>query len=508
MFTIINIDNFLNRITMYRLALYCLIFLWLAGFLSSFFGILPFAPQDLIFSSAVIIIASAAINAALSYLFKAPSNTESTYITALILALIIGPEKSLSGFLPLIIVSALAITSKYIVAINKKHVFNPVAFAIVFAPYLFYYYPSWWISSPYLAPWVLLIGFLIVRKLQRTDLVASFLLVYLAVSLGASTLNLENIIFQIKNIVAYSPILFFTFVMLVEPATTPSTRLLRMLYGSLVAFLLAPFIHIGSLYFSLESALLIGNIFSFLVSSKRKWILTLRRKEIVSHNTVNFAFDAAKKISFKPGQYLEWTLPHHPQDARGMRRYFTIASSPTEKQMMLGVKFYEKPSSYKKTLASLNLGEKVTAAQLAGEFIMPNDKSKKLVFLAGGIGITPFRSMIKYLLDIKEKRDIILLYANKSVHDIAYKEVFDQAEKELGIQVAYILEKASENSPYFNVRQGIINKDFIMEKVPDFKERIFYISGPKSMIDSFKKTLKEIGAQKHHIKTDFFPGYT
>ena len=101
-----------------------------------------------------------------------------------------------------------------------------------------------------------------------------------------------------------------------------------------------------------------------------------------------------------------------------------------------------------------------------------------------------------------------MLYANKSVHDIAYKEVFDQAEKELGIQVAYILEKASENSPYFNVRQGIINKDFIMEKVPDFKERIFYISGPKSMIDSFKKTLKEIGAQKHHIKTDFFPGYT
>ena len=140
-----------------------------------------------------------------------------------------------------------------------------------------------------------------------------------------------------------------------------------------------------------------------------------------------------EKLKFKPGQYLEWTLPHEKIDNRGMRRYFTIASSPTEKDMIMGVKFYDKPSSYKQSLISLENQGIVVASQLAGDFTLPKDKNKKLIFIAGGIGVTPFRSMIKYLIDNNEKRDIVIFYSNKSFADIAYKEIFDEAAKKLRI---------------------------------------------------------------------------
>jgi ferredoxin-NADP reductase len=356
-------------------------------------------------------------------------------------------------------------------------------------------------------PFVLIAGFLIVRKLQRTDLVTSFLTVFLVFSLGKNIFDWQHIFLSVKNIFAYSPVLFFSFVMLTEPMTTPPVKKLRIIYGVLVAFLLAPFAHIYSFYFSPEFALLIGNIFSYAISPKQKLLLKLKEKNIIANNTIQFAFDLQTKLKFLPGQYLEWTLSHQKQDQRGMRRYFTIASSPTEEDIKLCVKFYELASSYKKRLKNLPIGSDIVASQLAGEFTMPNDKNKKLVFIAGGIGITPFRSMIKYLIDINEKRDIIIFYTNNSFSDIVYKEIFKEAEKKLGIKTVYILNHLHGVPIDFNCNVGLITKEVIIEKAPDYQERTYYISGPRSMIVSFEKTLNEIGITKSNIKTDFFPGF-
>lgn len=391
--------------------------------------------------------------------------------------------------------------------IGKKHIFNPAAFGIVVSAYAFHYYASWWIGDLAMAPFLLATGFLIVRKLQRADLVISFLAIFIITSLGKGILHLETIFSSIGNIVGYSPVLFFSFIMLTEPTTTPPTRILRIIYGSLVAFLLATFVHIYSIYFSPELALIIGNIFSYLASPKQKLLLQLQSKKAIARDTYEFIFTPKANFNFLPGQYLEWTLVHQKRDTRGMRRYFTIASSPTESDIKIGVKFYEKPSSYKKTLQSLEHGDSIVASQLAGEFILPKDKNKKLVFIAGGIGITPFRSMIKYLLDKNEKRDIIIFYANNTFSDIAYKEIFDQAKNQLGITTIYALHNASNIPPHFNCQPGFVNQEIIEGNMKDFKDRMFYISGPKSMIDSFKSTLKKMGIHKNNIKTDFFPGY-
>jgi len=200
-------------------------------------------------------------------------------------------------------------------------------------------------------------------------------------------------------------------------------------------------------------------------------------------------------------------LAHEKIDNRGIRRFFTIASSPTEKEIIMGVKFYDKPSSYKQSLINLQKGDTIVASQLTGDFTLPRNKKKKLIFIAGGIGITPFRSMIKYLIDNNEKRDIILFYSNKSFTDIAYKEVFDRAERQLGIKVIYCLSDLNSIPENWQGEKGFMNKETIEKYAPDFAERIFYISGPHSMIETFQTALKDAGVHKNHIKTDFFPGF-
>jgi ferredoxin-NADP reductase len=292
--------------------------------------------------------------------------------------------------------------------------------------------------------------------------------------------------------------------MLTEPLTTPPTRLLRLLYGALVGFLFAPNIHIGGFYLTPEIALLVGNVFSYAVSPKGRYMLTLVGIEQLATDTYDFVFKPDRRFSFNPGQYLEWTLGHHYPDDRGNRRYFTIASSPLEDKVRLGVKFYTPSSTFKHALAAMKVGDKISASHLSGGFVMPKDPKKKLVFIAGGIGVTPFRSMVGYLLDNKEKRPITFLYSNKTAADVAYKDVFDLAHKELGIKTLYALsnEKASVSGMY----NGAIDAKLIAQEIPDYKECLFYLSGPHGMVDAFKKTLTDMGVSRFKIKSDFFPG--
>ena len=144
---------------------------------------------------------------------------------------------------------------------------------------------------------------------------------------------------------------------------------------------------------------MVGNVFSYVVSPKRRVVLKLKRKSKMAPDIVDFVFKSSQKLAFQPGQYMEFTLAHPHPDSRGNRRYFTLASSPTEDVVRLGIRFYQQGSSFKKALYRMDGRTKIVAAQIAGDFTLPADPQQKLVFIAGGIGITPFRSMLKYLLD-------------------------------------------------------------------------------------------------------------
>jgi len=506
------IDGFLNRITMYRLVLYYLIALVAIAAIFGAFGILPYNPIAIIFSALFLTIVAWAANGILARIMNAQPNTESVYITALILALIITPgmPNDVATVTFLSWAAVLAMASKYVIAIDKKHIFNPAAFAVAVTALALGQSASWWVGGnlPMMA-FVLVGGLLIVRKIQRFDLALTFLAFAIASCIithpGADALT------TIEKIFLHTPVLFFAGIMITEPLTTPPTRRWRMIYGAIVGILYAPAIHLGSIYSSPELTLVVGNIFSYIVSPKGKRVLTLKEKQAVGTDIHHFIFTTDKKLSFRPGQYLEWTLGHDKTDGRGNRRYFTIASSPTEDTLQLGVKFYNPSSSFKTKLLSMEPGDTIVAGQLAGEFTLPRDPAQKLAFIAGGIGITPFRSMVKDLIDRNEKRDAVLFYSNRNAAEIAYRDVFDEAARKLGMRTIYTTTSAGTNAAATNNSagndSGRLTSETIQKEIPDYQERMFYISGTHAMTNAFKRILREMGVPQTHIKTDFFPGF-
>jgi glycine betaine catabolism B len=500
------IDNFLNKITMYRLMLYFLMLLVAIAALLSLLGKIPFGVLAILSSAVFLLIACWAINNLLAKLFRVPVNTESMYITALILALIITPVLSQPGFVFLFWVSLIAMASKYILAWQRKHIFNPAAFAVVITAFVLHQAAGWWVASSWLLPFVVIGGALVIRKLKRFDMVLSFFLVSLAANLILGLRQGSTWPVLLQQYVFVLPTFFFALVMFSEPLTAPPTKKWQVVYGALVGVLFAPQWHVGNYYSTPEIALVLGNIFSYIVSPKAKWLLELTTIKQLAPSITDFIFKPDRPVRFEPGQYLEWTLPVPKPDSRGNRRYFTIASSPTEPELHLGSKFYEQPSTFKQVLQKLTPGSKVLAGQLTGDFVLPKDPQQKLVFIAGGIGITPFRSMLKYLLDTKQARPITLFYSNRSAAEIVYQDVLDQAANQLGTKIIYALTDPQTPAGWSG-HKGMVDAALITQEVPDYKERTFYVSGPHGMVTAFQQTLAQLGVPKRQIKTDFFPGY-
>lgn len=502
------IDGALNKITMYRLVLYYLIFLVFGAFVLSTFRILPYSPLALLFSTFVLVAVSMAVNTIFARVFKVQTNVESVYITALILVLIIDPPQAtnlFSNFWFLFWAASLAMASKYILAIKGKHLFNPAAVAVAITAVTIGQFASWWVGSASMLAFVAVGGFLVIRKVQRSDAVMSFLLVALTVVV-VTTFMATNPFVSIYQVVLDSPLIFFAAVMLTEPLTMPPTKGQQIMYAAIVGFAFAPQIHIGSFYFSPETALLLGNVFSYIVSPKGKYVMKLVSKDEVADGVYQFTFTPDKKLAFSPGQYMEWTLGHDHPDSRGNRRYFTIASSPTEKTAMLGIKFYDRSSSFKKKMLAMQPGDTIHAAQLAGGFVLPKDKKKKLVFIAGGIGVTPFRSMLKYLADRNEKRSVTMIYANGTMEEVAYYDIFEQAARTIGTNTIFTFTDKAKLSPTWKGHTGYVTAPMIAKEIPDYKERLFYISGPRKLIDASQDVLTSMGIPRSQIKTDFFPG--
>jgi len=500
------IDNFLNKITMYRLVLYYLTALLGVTALFGLFGIIAYNPANLAFSTLVILAAGWLAQTVFVRVFGALPNVESVYITSLLLALLITPVEptNYAGIGFLIFASVWAMASKFIFAIGKKHIFNPAAFGIALSGLMIGHAASWWVGGTLpLLPFVVIGGLLIVRKIHRFDLVIAFLITAaIAVTLTTPSVDLVS---PIMKTVLHSAIFFLGFVMLTEPLTMPPSRWLRVAYGALVGLLFAPNVHLGSLYFTPELGLLVGNIFVYLVSPKGRFTLSLLEKRELAEGTFEFVFKSDRPLTFKAGQYLEWTVPNRFADDRGNRRFFTIASSPTEDVVRLGVKFYKPASTFKRALWALQEHDTISASHVAGDFTLPRDKNAKLAFIAGGIGVTPFRSMAQYLVDTKDARAVTLLYSNKTAAEIAYKEVFDTAATAIGMKIVYAL--TDEPAPIPGTVSGFIDAALIAREIPDYKERVFYISGPHGMVEAFKGILQGMGVSRWNIKTDYFPGF-
>src|SRR3989344_60072 len=225
------IDNFLNKITMYRLVLYFMFVLVGAALVLSFIpGLMPFGPLDLIIAVMIFQVVSWASNLALAHIFKVPANVESVYITAFILCLIITPSPH--NYLFYIVAAVVGQASKYFLAYKGKHIFNPAALAVVVTSLAMGESASWWVGTAWMLPVVAVGGLLVLRKVQRVDLALSFFLVAV-VSIILKSSFISDPLPLLNRILLDTPIVFFTTIMLIEPLTTPPNRSQRFIYGVL-----------------------------------------------------------------------------------------------------------------------------------------------------------------------------------------------------------------------------------------------------------------------------------
>jgi glycine betaine catabolism B len=508
------IDSFLNRFTTYRLTLYYVAALLVLGFVLSLFGVLPGGPVAIVSTVALLLAVCLVVNRILARILRINANPESSIITALILALIMAPVSVLSDLRHAAILAAAgtaAIASKYALAWKRQHPFNPAAVGALVAGLAFGTWATWWVGSTALLPLVLAGGLLLARKIARFRLLGTFFLFFLVFNAALGLVQgapVDLMLQSIPFVFGQTALLFFGFVMFTEPASSPKRLVPQVVYAAIVAFLYQPQLAMFGANLTPEEALLIGNLFSFFISPSFKLRAPLKDRREIGEGISGLVFPKPAWFSFVPGQYMEWSIPLRTGDSRGNRRYFSIASSPTEPDILIAARFPPHASRYKQELMSLPPGGVVTAGELGGDFVLPRDPGIPLAFVAGGIGITPFRSMLKYLADKGEKRDIVLLYSNYAEQEIVFLDVLKEAECRIGLRVVHTLTDPTRVRPGWCGRTGIIDAAMIREEIPDCRSRHFMVSGSPGMVNAAKSALRSAGVPRSRIRSDYFPGYS
>lgn len=212
-------------------------------------------------------------------------------------------------------------------------------------------------------------------------------------------------------------------------------------------------------------------------------------------NVRTLAFKPAEEITWQAGQYMHYVLPHDHPDERGTERWFTISAAPFEKEIRITTRDSgDRASSFKKALFALPVGVTIESDGPEGDFIA-SEPMDNFVFIAGGIGITPFRSM---LLDLDHKGAVIkgvLYYANRDQNIVFKDELEALTKKHPDFMIKYVMSPAQ------------IDEAYLRTEIADLEKPIFYISGPEPMVKSLEQTMKVIGVPEEYIKLDDFPGY-
>jgi Na+-transporting NADH:ubiquinone oxidoreductase subunit NqrB len=265
--------NLFRRVLTYRLTLYYLAMIVLAALVLSVLGSVHQPAMNLVFSTAVALVTCLGVNWAFALVFGAKSNWESVCISALIITLIITPAApgNLAAMAFLVLVSAWAMASKYMIAIGKRHLFNPAAFGAALIGFGFHRTVSWWVGeNVLLLPVIILGGALILTRLRYIEMLAAYAVVVLGISIAHGSLSsVAGVAHAVSMIGIHSMFCFFGLVMLTEPRTAPLGRWRQIVFGSFVGLLFSPYTHIGSYYFTPEIAILCGNLFTF-ISNKRR----------------------------------------------------------------------------------------------------------------------------------------------------------------------------------------------------------------------------------------------
>jgi ferredoxin-NADP reductase/nitrite reductase/ring-hydroxylating ferredoxin subunit len=225
--------------------------------------------------------------------------------------------------------------------------------------------------------------------------------------------------------------------------------------------------------------------------------------------------DKITPLNYTAGQFAFFDIGGVYNDPKGPIRHFTISSSPTENFIMFSTRIRESP--YKKRLSTLEEGSRVKVRGPEGQFILHEDYSKPAVFLSGGIGVTPFRSMIKYATDKQLPLKIVMFDSNRNRENILFNKEFDEWTKiNKNLKIIYTISEDEQQQPSSSTANdwkgeyGRIDKAMILKYLDTnmLDNSIFYICGPPSMLKAMESLLQDnLEIPKERIKVEEFTGY-
>lgn len=225
--------------------------------------------------------------------------------------------------------------------------------------------------------------------------------------------------------------------------------------------------------------------------------IELVKNEPAANSTMAFYFRKPKEFSFRAGQYIDMTIPkkldaNDPDNIRS----FSIASAPYENELLFAMRM--RKSKFKQTLKKLNPGNTVDIQGPLGEFTLPHSSAKPLVFIAGGIGVTPFFSMIKQAAYEKQAQPITLFYSNRTRNDAPFLEKFYELQQKFPFTFIPVFTRQGD---------GYINEQLLKKQMPDITHSVYYIAGPPAMVGAMQRLLYTINISPNNLRLDEFTGY-
>jgi ferredoxin-NADP reductase len=243
------------------------------------------------------------------------------------------------------------------------------------------------------------------------------------------------------------------------------------------------------------------------LATKETMQATIKEKREVAKGTLFVTFDlGGEDVDFEPGQYFWVELLDPPyDDEKGARRHITVATSPTEKGV-LGLATRIRDTAFKRSLAEMPEGAAVDVEQPKGSFLLPEDTSKSYVFLAGGIGITPFRSMLRYIADKSlDEYKITLLYSNRDRESTAFYEELEELEQRIpGFRLVFTMDE-DDTWGGESRRIGAELCEDVLDG--DLNAYHFMIAGPPGMAKAVEAAILEAGVPEDQVQADSFSGY-
>jgi len=232
----------------------------------------------------------------------------------------------------------------------------------------------------------------------------------------------------------------------------------------------------------------------------------VKEKREVAKGTLLVTFDLqGAEVDFRPGQYFWVELLDSPyEDERGLRRHITVVTSPTERGV-LGLCTRLRDSAFKKTLAELEIGDEVEVEPPKGDWALPEDTSRPYVFIAGGIGITVFHSMLHYIADTGEPYRVTLVYSNRDRESTPFLDELQEFERTLP-DFRLVLTMTQDEG--WEGESRYVSAELLKDHLDgDLSAFTYLVAGPPAMVESVVEQLREAGVPEEQVLPDRFSGY-